>query len=216
MYIPKNRIQTNLYTNGNEYVYASTQTFYKGFYWKTFEGKIYTGKSPSDKPTQLLEKPQPLTPNNIPNPITQPLINETLPPGTYLSDPEEDNTQFNIIDEYQSLSQTPPKQKFLPSNYYPTVTEENYNLGVFDRYFTVKINENLYQEINKESYTKLKDKDFDWVWELYIPFTLSWVISGNREEVYKTNKNSVLLTEQRLKRKGLQNFLKENYLKFYK
>lgn len=218
MYIPKNRIQTDLYTNGGEYVYASTQNFYKGFYWKTFDGKIYTGKSPSNKPNQLLEKYQTPSINNL-SP-TQPLTNSTIVPGEYIGDPDNDVGIIGIVIEYETVKNpsniTNPNSKYLPVNYFPSPTEENYKLGIFERYFALKANENLYQEINKETYTKLKNKDSDWMWELYIPFIVSWTISGNKEETFKANKNSVLLTEQRLKRKGLQRFLKEDYLKFYK
>ena len=55
-YYPPNRIKTNLYTQGNEYVIESTGENYKGYYWKTSSGKIYTGKSPASPQTQLLVK----------------------------------------------------------------------------------------------------------------------------------------------------------------
>lgn len=217
MYIPKNRIQTDLYTNGGEYVYASTQNIYKGFYWKTFDGKAYTGKSPSNKPNQLLEKFQPPTGNNI---QPQSLTNTTLTSGQYIGGPDSDRGIIGIVIEYDTVKNpsnlTNPNPKYLPINYYPSPTEENYKLGVFERYFVLKANENLYQEINKETHTNLRNKNSDWMWELYIPFAISWTISGNKEETFKANKNSVLLAEQRLKRKGLQKFLKEDYLKFYK
>ena len=48
MYIPKNRIQTNLYTNGGEYVIAQTQQEYIGFYHKLYTGETFTGKNPDD------------------------------------------------------------------------------------------------------------------------------------------------------------------------
>ena len=55
MYIPKNRIITDLKTSPNEFVYKGTNTFYNGFYWKSYDGKIYTGKNPNDFPTREIE-----------------------------------------------------------------------------------------------------------------------------------------------------------------
>ena len=55
MYIPKNRIITNLYTNTNEYVYKGTNVYYKGFYWKMYNGKLFTGKNPNELPNEELE-----------------------------------------------------------------------------------------------------------------------------------------------------------------
>ena len=45
MYYPKSKIQTNLYTNGYELAYLSTLDNYVGFYYKTYDGKYFSGKS---------------------------------------------------------------------------------------------------------------------------------------------------------------------------
>jgi hypothetical protein len=50
-YIPKNKIQTNLYTNGNEFIYLSDKQPYTGFYYKLYNGKYFTGASPNEKPS---------------------------------------------------------------------------------------------------------------------------------------------------------------------
>jgi len=55
MYIPKSRILTNQYSDNNSLVYKSTQEVYKGFYYKTFEGKYFTGKTQNDPPNDELE-----------------------------------------------------------------------------------------------------------------------------------------------------------------
>ena len=36
MYIPKNRITTNLYTRGEEYKIAATGVPYTGYYWEMY------------------------------------------------------------------------------------------------------------------------------------------------------------------------------------
>jgi hypothetical protein len=67
MYYPKSQIKTNLYTNGYEFTTTPTNTTnsYSGYYWKTSNGKYFTGKTPQDLPTQpviLQDLAPPLTP----------------------------------------------------------------------------------------------------------------------------------------------------------
>jgi hypothetical protein len=47
-YIPKNKIQTNLYTSGGEYAYISNLENYIGYYYKLYNGKYFTGKTPNE------------------------------------------------------------------------------------------------------------------------------------------------------------------------
>jgi len=53
-YIPKNKVQTNLYTEGNEYIYASSKTKYVGYYYKLYNGKIFSGTTPNYPDTKEL------------------------------------------------------------------------------------------------------------------------------------------------------------------
>jgi hypothetical protein len=46
-YIPKNKVQTNLYTEGNEYIYASSKIKYTGYYHKLYNGKIFSEGTPN-------------------------------------------------------------------------------------------------------------------------------------------------------------------------
>ena len=87
---------------------------------------------------------------------------------------------------------------------------------MINRYFVIKYNENAFVEINKSYFEAFNNKSPNVVWEYYNPFIVSWQLTGTKENVAKTNKNMVLLIEQVMNRKGLQQFLKENYLKFYK
>lgn len=50
MYYPKSQIKTNLYTNGDEFVFLSNQQPYTGYYFKTSTGQYFTGKTPDDRP----------------------------------------------------------------------------------------------------------------------------------------------------------------------
>jgi hypothetical protein len=47
-YIPKNKIQTNLYTSGGEYTLLSSGQNYIGYYYKLYNGKYFTGKTPNE------------------------------------------------------------------------------------------------------------------------------------------------------------------------
>ena len=69
-----------------------------------------------------------------------------------------------------------------------------------------KINDISYIELDKDTYFSIVNKDPKIVYELYIPFNLPWKISGNKEDVYKVNKNITKLGE----------YLKFDYLKYYK
>jgi hypothetical protein len=219
MYIPSNRIKTNLYTNGSEYQIESTGISYVGFYWKKYTGEIFTGKNPNETPSQKLiplssQLELPLNP-----PLTTQLattVNNNDLNSLPISNPESFN-QGNLF-PYLTAKQQPINDtqiKNLPTSYYPKPTQEDYNLGVFTRYFCVKINEDIYLEIDKKTYDALTNQKGDWLWQLYTPFQLLWTISGEEKEIEKTNYNITLLQEKRLKRRGLQEFLRNNYLKFY-
>jgi hypothetical protein len=54
MYIPKNKIQTNLYTSGGEYTLVSSGQNYVGYYYKLYNGKYFTGKTPNESRTEEL------------------------------------------------------------------------------------------------------------------------------------------------------------------
>jgi len=79
----------------------------------------------------------------------------------------------------------------------------------------LKVNEDIYLEISKDTYDALNSQKGDWLWELFTPFQLIWTISGEEKEVEKTNYNITIIQEKRLKRRGLTQFLRNNYLKFY-
>lgn len=67
-YYPKNKIQTNLFTNGDEYQTLDSNTLgldisYIGYYYKLYNGKTYSGKFPGDGSNDEIvlinEKPTP-------------------------------------------------------------------------------------------------------------------------------------------------------------
>ena len=73
-YIPKNKIKSNLYTQGGEFVYVSTQEPYIGDYHELFNGKFFTGATPNSlniKEIKLTINPTPED-NNNPTPTSTP------------------------------------------------------------------------------------------------------------------------------------------------
>jgi hypothetical protein len=198
MYYPKSQIVTNLYTNGQEYVIKSTNENYIGNYWKTSDGKFFTGKTPEDKNIQELILLS-LTPNVTPN------INPILNSPNWLPN------DFSST-EYPKYSY---EDKLTPVSFNPQPTQDDYTLGEFTRYFCKKTNELIYIEINKDTYEKLIGQDPTYLWQLYTPFKYQWIISGNKETVYKTNEQVTKYMITKFKFPAFNKFLKENYLKFW-
>ena len=98
--------------------------------------------------------------------------------------------------------------KLVPQQYYPTPTDEEYNLGVFTRYFIVKTNENIYTEITKILILNIKSR-YQYLYELYTTFKLQWTLIGGEVEVSNANK-VIELREERLKEQVLKNFSSSN------
>ena len=102
-----------------------------------------------------------------------------------------------------------------PIYYLNAPVDNDYQFGSFIRYFCKKANELIYIEISKQTFDKLINKDPKIYWELYVPFSIKWKLTGSREAVYKTNKNLVELTIQNQKLYQFDNYLKKDYLKFW-
>jgi len=207
MYYPKSQIITNLYTNGQEYALKSTNQNYIGFYWKTSDGKFFTGKAPEDKNIQELILFSNTATKQYSN-LTSDAF--TAPSGVYL------NNNYTIANEYNKLNKTLLNVNNLPLSFNPQPTQDDYNLGEFTRYFCKKTNEIRYLEINKDTYEKLLGQDPTYLWQLYTPFKYQWIISGDKETVYKTNEQVTNYMITKFKFPLFNKFLKEDYLKFWK
>lgn len=185
MYLPKSKYTGNLYSNGN-FVYANTLKPYVGYLYTTTSGESYTGRYPGDQ-------------NDIRLILTEETEEGEVIYGT-------DQRLAGIGLEYSLLKYNgnlPPLSS--PTPYYPDPTESDYKTGEFVRYFTKRINEEVYIETSalfSNSY--------------YISITLPWLLVGDKDKVYQINKNMVDLKEQELSINGLGAYLKFNYLKYYK
>ena len=211
MYIPKSRIQTNLYTAGGEYVIEGDTNPYIGYYYKTYDGKLLTGKSPDDKPNyNLVTLVFPKKDNSESN-----ILNNSL----FL--PKENSIYIDSLSE-ENLTYTQLKNISLNSVYYspqPYITlptEQDYKLGEFRRYFCKLRNEFSYLEISKSDYDKIVKKDFTIDFSSWFSFNIPWLLVGNKDKVGQTNKNVVLLQISKDKLYGFDKYLREDYLKYYK
>jgi hypothetical protein len=195
MYFPKSQVVINLFTNGEELIYFSSGLDYKGYYFKTSNNKYFTGKSPNNGiNNELLLKPQQIFKED-----GDPKFTQTLP------------SYYNIIKKIN-----PDFVRQPPLYSYPLITPQDYKNGVFTRYFCKKTNEILYIEINKKTYDKLINKDPKIIYQLYQPFKMVWQISGSKEQVFNTNKNVTKYMIDKFLLPSFNQFLKEDYLKFYK
>jgi hypothetical protein len=176
-YYPKNKIKTNLVTNGEEYFVPddsnAISTPYSGFYYKLYNGQAYTGKFPGDGDNILLIKAT----KDTPPPINVTTNSSPLPP------------------------------------LYPT--EQDYKNGMFIRYFSKKRNEYLFKELTKDEYNNL-NKNSNVEYTLYKPFFIKWMLIGDKQTVGNYNLYSVKNAEVKENVLGLSEYLKMDYLKYYK
>jgi hypothetical protein len=208
MYFPKSQIKTNLYTKGNELYYENNNKEYIGYYFKASNGEYYTGKSPNDLPnTKLIFQPS----INQEGFQTQTSQNELPNTPIGLISKKENKWSENYIKVYNTSPLPTP-----PTQFYPQPTQEDYSIGEFQRYFVKRTNEPKFIEINKTQYDKYLSKDPQVAYQLYIPFFIPWEISGDRNNVFNTNKNTVERIEKRQQLWGLKSYFKDRYTQFYK
>ena len=195
---PKSQIKTNLKTSGDEFILSSTKEKYIGFYYEVSNGDKFSGKTPESGPNILL----------LPIPADQePESAEAEEQSVLISPP------IIIINDYPN---SPPTNTRSLPHYAPTIpTQKDYNLGEFQRYFAKKTNQNIYLEINKETCDKLKNSDPNIAFDLYIAISLSWDLSGEQDQTYLINKNTVTLIEDRKNWYGFTQWFKDDFLKYY-
>ena len=201
MYYPKSQITPNLYTNGGEFVYANTLQNYKGDYYKTSKGEYFTGKTPQDGLNELLILSQ---------------LNEGIQTTTQNDIVSFFNTDDTQVGDYLNITNQSLIAPSIPTYSATLPTQQDYQNTEFRRYFCKKTNEIIYLEISKETYDKLVAQDPQILFELYIPFNLPWQLTGDREQVYKTNRNITELVSVRQKLPMLAEYLKMDFSKYYK
>lgn len=189
MYIPKSQIQTGLSTPGSQLYVVSTGKDYTGNYWKKSNNQMFSGLGPSDPSSEEIR--------------------------SYAS--LHDDKEF--IKKY---GEEPDGHDYLgdigiaPSSSPPLPTPSDYTSNTFERYFIRRVNQPIFVEIDSKLYSQFESNSPEVPYTIYIWFKMPWLISGDKEHVRTSNNNIVLLREQNLQVYGLQEFLQEDYLQYYK
>ena len=98
MYYPQSQIIVNLYTNGQEFIIKSSEENYIGNYWKTSDGKYFTGKTPESKNIQeLIVSTSTINSNQYSNLTSEAF---SAPTGVYLNDSYTINTEYNKLNSF--------------------------------------------------------------------------------------------------------------------
>jgi len=111
----------------------------------------------------------------------------------------------------QPLAQSATTSELPPL--YPT--EQDYKNGMFNRYFSKKRNEYLFEELTKSQYDALNNPK-NLMFTLYQPFSIKWMLTGEKQKVADFNFYSIRNAEEKEGVLGLNEFLKMNYLQYYK
>ena len=215
MYIPKNRIKTNLYTRGNEYQKISNGEEYIGYYWSMYNGNFFSGKNPNEQPSEQIIKI--IQTSNIEKNESKNLdfqqyaanYDGEVIPGQYQN--------IKDVDDYNRIRGVNIASTQLnPQQYYPNPTEEDYINGFFIRYFACKRNETKYLELDKNTYEKMKKNNTTYNYIPYVVTEVQWTLVGEARDVSQANLNIIESTERKINKKGLKEFINNDFSKFYK
>lgn len=221
-YYPLSQIKPNLYTNGDEYALSTTREIYTGYYYETSNGKRYTGKTPQDGPNIYLisidinindfpEKAQ-----NTPGISSFTYYNSVLTYPKTLPNGQIQETAYPYAGDgrlYSSLNPIQPRTQPNPNLTIPT--QKNYTLGVFQRFFCKKNNENTYFEIDQNTYNLITSQSISIAWDLYSAVYIMWYLTGDKNSIAKTNKGLVENIERTQKWYGFTQYFKGDFTKYY-
>jgi hypothetical protein len=202
MYYPLSQITTNLYTNGDEFVYLDSgkeNQPYTGNYFKTSDGKFFTGKTPQDVPnTELVFKTK--------NPDSVSIIDNT---GDYPFNFNPSSIGYPTLKTLSQISNTSPKISI------PFPTQGNYATGEFLRYFLKRRTNYTYLEVDQLTYENIVNQNPNSQYQLYEGKSITWILTGKLLEVYKINHNITELVEKRDGWLGFPRFFKNNFTKYF-
>lgn len=202
MYYPKSQIIENLYTSGGEYMVQSTNKEYQGYYYKVSNNERYTGKNPDNPPNNLLV------------PISQNInyggdeINFDTKKGTFWS------PSYKFLQKQQGIDIGKAPQS--PRQSKPSPTEEDYNNGLFNRYFLYNFTTKNTIEVNLRTYRQYVDNSPLVQYDKYTPLQITWALTGNIESVIRSNRSSVQIEEQQSQAYGFDKYFRNKYDQYYK
>jgi hypothetical protein len=181
-YYPKSQVKTNLYTNGNEYMLSTTKEEYKGYYYKTSTGKLYTGANPMISPSFPLEPIIPALDD-----VQENTSSPSLPSNTYIQKLAT-TIQTDPINPFTTnYNPGNTQNRIIPQSTTPIPTPEDKQRGFFIRYFCKKNNELIYFETTQADHDRIKSQDPTTAYDLYSVAALKWSISGDPSQVTSQN-----------------------------
>jgi len=207
-YYPLSRVVTGSKTTGMEFTLKGEP--YVGPYYKTFDGKYYTGNDPVTGDSKQLDPP----------------VGSSRDTTIGSS---RDTNQRTYLKAFGAtgLSSTDLGSFVTITYYYPKPTPADYDRGFFFRYFAKKRNEttNLI-EVHKDVHESLKLVDSIYNYELYHSIQLYWQLTGPLVDtvnptngirtagIEDTNKRLVEMKDESFK--GLRTHIGDKYNKFAK
>jgi hypothetical protein len=204
-YYPSFKIVPNQSTSGGEFLLNGNS--YVGKYYITYDGRAFTGPTPSVGPNQLLERDLEYAYKSIP---TNPNIITII-----------DKKVVGVIEEH-----TKKRVIGKPNSYYPQPVESDYKKGYLIRYFTKKENEKGYViEISQEEYNMMANGTADFDTTIYQTTKILWKITGplnsRRESQYNIipgiiDTNKRLVEEANKTFLGIVDFIGGEYTKYAK
>ena len=162
MYLPKFKYQGGLFTIGGEFAVKATGENYKGFYFRTYQGELYTGAEPS------------LRGNN----------SELIP----LEKEEQETGTLETLDVtiYDDIFSNPHEFKLKTTEqvpqHTPVVTVGDTINGFTIRYFAQNKLTKQILEINKQVYNELESRSVRYFYKNYNVVRINWFLSGELED----------------------------------
>ena len=198
MYYPKSQIQESLYTNGSEYMLASSKKPYKGAYFQVSNNQRFTGKNPDDKPNNLLVN---IKVNVDYGNIVEPNTSAYWSPSYKFVQKQRGNILGTVPSSPRQIT--------------PLPTSDDYSDGFFNRYFLYNFKNNSTIETNKSTYTQFLSKSPSVQIDMFTPLKVFWSLTGKLDVVYKSNNNNVSNIEQANQVYGFSNYFKKKYTQYY-
>jgi len=151
--------------------------------------------------------------------FTLPNQNNFLTPTSLedqINDTGKNEWDIDYITLNNNINKPLPSPPQPPKSYFPLPTTSDYEYGEIFRFFIKKINSPIFIEIEEKYYFKILNKQAETPYQLYTPFSIPWEVSGDRNKVYNTNKNTVERIEKQQQLWGLKSYFKDRYTQFYK
>lgn len=201
-YYPSSKILANQNTDGFEYQIDGVP--YRGKYYKTYDGKIFSGPNPQVGPSKPLK-----------------------PINRYSGFPTSKITINEDIDNISAREGIDPntigRPRLKPTSYFPQPIESDYKRGYLIRYFTKKENETIITEISEQEYNEIVNGKAPYDIRRYQTQKILWKITGPLNSQRQSQYNvipGIIDTNKRLTETanktflGIVDFIGGDYAKF--